>query len=104
MGRAQRPSPRIRADEAALMLGCSLRLAQKLLSTGKLQGAKVGAIWTTTAADVQAYLNKQTKDPDAPCPPTSTSAARSTGRASRSTDAMRDAAYERIMGRRPSAA
>lgn len=103
VGERQRISP----AEAADLLGCSPRLVQKLLLLGSLAGARVGRNWTTTQADVDAYLQRNANSPaETICPPISTSVmGRPTGgRASRSTAATSAAAYEQLIARKRSAA
>lgn len=95
------PRKRIQMKEAADLLGCSPRMALKLVAAGEISAARVGRIWTTTEAHVMQYLarNENTR-----CPPISTRGPdRPTGgRVSKSTAATSVEAYERAIGLRPS--
>lgn len=61
---------RIQTSEAAELLGVSVRMVQKLLALGELPGSRVGSRWTTTTADVAAYLEGRSNilTPHAPQP------------------------------------
>ncbi len=91
---------RIQAAEAAELMGCSPRLVQKLCQNRHLPAVKVGAIWTTTVAAVNDYLNRPA---GAICPKrTSIVAVRPTMLGSRSAATTYAEAYTRLIPGLPS--
>jgi excisionase family DNA binding protein len=54
-----RLEPRLRAAEAANLLGVSARMVQLLCARGELPAIRVGRLWTTTESALSNYLASQ---------------------------------------------
>ncbi|MBS4017466.1 MAG: helix-turn-helix domain-containing protein [Dechloromonas sp.] len=93
-----RPAPqRIRAEEAAAMLGISHRGVQALAARGDLPGAaKIGTLWTFDPAKLRRFISER----EAEClRKTSINAAESGGCAPPSGASNIEKAYERAMSK-----
>ena len=55
--------PRLRAAEAAALLGVSPRLVQALCARGELGAIRVGRLWTTTESALSRYLATRAAHP-----------------------------------------
>ncbi|WP_408902154.1 helix-turn-helix domain-containing protein [Rhodovarius crocodyli] len=49
-------SARLQLRDVAALLGCTPRMALKLVGAGELPASRVGRIWTARKADIDAYL------------------------------------------------
>jgi excisionase family DNA binding protein len=58
--------PRLRAAEAAALLGVSPRLVQALCARGELKAVRIGRLWTITETALTQYLTTCAAPADAP--------------------------------------
>jgi len=64
MGDARRAFERIRAQDAAIILGVETRTVQALAARGDLPGAcKIGRLWTFDAATLRAWIRERSTCP-----------------------------------------
>jgi excisionase family DNA binding protein len=102
MSAADLQPERVGIRTAAAILGRPARTVQDLAARGEIPGAaKIGRAWTFNEARLRLWVRQRE---DEACPRTSTGAAKSGGRGSRSVGTSIDAAYAQLLGLRPSSA
>jgi hypothetical protein len=91
-------SERIRAADAAAILGLTLRGVQELALRGDLPGAaKIGKLWTFSERALRDYVRERESEARCPTTETSINAAAFGGSERPLTAAKQERAYERAM-------
>src|ERR1700722_17693462 len=96
------PTPRIRPSEVARITSLSMRQIQSMAASGKIPGAaKLGGVWTFDPSQISAWVRKAENEACRRPATTYTSAATYGGAVSSLPATSIDAAFERLIRKRP---